>query len=156
MTRSEIHDSFSRRFGSEDERLLVAPAEIGKIETQFNVQLPASYCEFMEKQGAIQCPRLLFQIVDQKADLWPIACFWHLEDIIADTSLYIHGGMSAKLVGFASDSMGNLFGFDRAEISVKKDDAQVWFFDHDFCEVSVLAKTFDSWLECYLNLKDPA
>jgi hypothetical protein len=62
--------------------------------------------------------------------------------------------MSEQLVEFASDSMGNLFCFRRvAPDSPRADDAEVWFFDHEFCRDSKVADSFDAWLLSYLKLK---
>jgi len=57
--------------------------------------------------------------------------------------------MPDDIIGVASDCMGNMIGFRRqAETS---DDAPVVFFDHDFVEVSELARSFDEFLSWYLD-----
>jgi hypothetical protein len=64
-------------------------------------------------------------------------------------------GMPDDLIAFGNDSSGNLFCFKRhMPQAVRQDDLPVWFFDHDFVDVSQVAESFDGWLLSYLKLLD--
>lgn len=79
-----------------------------------------------------------------------------LAEVREGTKSYRSAGMPEHLIGFASDSMGNLFCFRRVTpASPRADDAEVWFFDHEFCGESRVASGFDEWLLSYLRLKEP-
>jgi len=154
MTRAEIHQRFVARFGGSRASAPFTQADLGCVEAHFRIRLPASYCEFVTTHGAVRCnAQLLDLIVDQDSNLWDIAEFLPAAQVISNTTLYVRGGMSDKLVGFASDSMGNLFGFERSTLAEKREDGPVWFFDHEFCKEELLEKSFDSWLSKYLTLK---
>jgi hypothetical protein len=66
--------------------------------------------------------------------------------------------MPDTFIGFASDCMGNLFGFQRlAPSAVPPSDSVVYVFDHDFMEVSPVAPSFVSFLAAYIAIpEEPA
>jgi hypothetical protein len=65
--------------------------------------------------------------------------------------------MPDDLIGFGNDSMGNMFCFKKLNPnSERPDDLSIWFFEHDFNEVSRISESFNSWLESYISLKESA
>jgi len=59
-------------------------------------------------------------------------------------------GMPHHLVAFASDCAGNKFSFSTSP-NGRSD--EVWFFDHDFNTVDLVADSFEGWLEQFAKLK---
>lgn len=132
----------------------VAASDIERIERELATVLPRSYIDFLLAHGPIYTPSLLELIVDGGHDLWDLMELCKVDDVIKDTKGYWSAGMSEELIGFASDSMGNMFCFRRvAPGESRPDDAEVWFFDHDFCKDSKIEDGFDNWLLNYLKLK---
>jgi hypothetical protein len=89
-----------------------------------------------------------------EGEQWDVLVTSETTGVIEGTRDYWSAGMSEQLVGFASDSLGNLFCFRRvAPGSSRAEDAEVWFFDHDFCSDRKVADSFDEWLLSFLKLK---
>ncbi len=154
MTRAEIHQAFVSEFHQGEPPAPVSASDIQRVEEEFVTVLPQSYITFMQTHGAVHTPALLSLIVDGEHEQWDIMVISETTEVIEGTKAYWSGGMSKRLVGFASDSAGNLFCFLRVEPgSARTDDAEVWFFDHDFCKDSKVAGSFDEWLFSYLKLK---
>ena len=108
----------------------------------------------MQKHGAVQTPSVLSLIVDGEHEQWDVMSISKIAELIEGTKGYWSAGMSEQLVGFASDSMGNLYCFRRvASKTPRADDSEVWFFDREFCSDSKVADSFDEWLLSYLKLK---
>lgn len=142
-----------RRFCSARAKVPISNADLDQAEKRLGVFFPVTYREFAATYGAVSAPALLDLIVRNEADLWDINSFFSASECADTTEMYRSGGMSARLVAFAGDSMGNAFCFDQADLITKRpDDAPVWFFDHEFCEDSQLSESFDAWLEAYLAL----
>ena len=154
MKRDEIHSKFVSDFAAVGKATSVLSTEIDKIEPALGVVLPASYRAFMTRYGTITCPDLLDAVVDQESDLWDIQSFHAATEVIDATKGYVAAGMRDGLIAFATDSMGNMFCFDKKDLSKLRDDAPVWFFDHDFCTDSRIADSFDAWLKSYSSLKE--
>lgn len=137
--------------------MLPSPAadlDIQRVEQELSTVLPQAYITFMQAHGAVRTPSLLSLIADGRHEQWDVMALSELAEVSADTKSYWSAGMPEHLIGFASDSMGNLFCFRRvAPASPRADDAEVWFFDHEFCSESRLANGFDEWLLSYLKLR---
>ncbi len=132
----------------------VAVLDIASAEQELATVLPQSYITFMQKYGAVQTPSVLSLIVDGEHEHWDLMAISKIAELIEGTKSYWSAGMSEQLVGFATDSMGNLFCFRRVGPKTPRaDDAEVWFFDHEFCSDSKVADSFDQWLLSYLKLK---
>jgi hypothetical protein len=132
----------------------VVAADIQRAERELSTVFPQSYITFMQTHGPVQTPSLLSLIVDGEHGLWDITVISEIPEVIEATRGYWLAGMPETLVGFARDSMGNLFCFRRvAPGSRRADDAEVWFFDHEFCKDKKIAASFDEWLLSYLKLK---
>jgi hypothetical protein len=153
MTRSEIQQAFVRRFCPARPEVPVFASDLDQAEERLGVLFPIAYREFATTYGVVSAPILLDLIVKNEASLWDIRSFFSASECADTTEMCRSGGMSARLVAFASDSMGNIFCFDQGDLlNERPDDAPVWFFDHEFCEDSRLSESFDSWLKAYLAL----
>lgn len=150
--RADIYSTFVERFSDGELALLPSEDDLEQIETEFQTRLPRAYREFIKRHGCIQTPSLLDSIEEQEVDLWDIAAFNEPRQITETAQMYLDDGLADNLIPFASDSMGNMFCFSSEVSGTALDDAAVFIFDHDFCEVTKLADSFDSWLEQYLNL----
>lgn len=154
MTRDDIHQSFVSKFHEGPPPVHVADSEIQRAERELATVLPESYITFMQAHGAVHTPSILSLIVNGKSDQWDLMDIFEIKDLIEGTRGYWSGGMSDQLIGFASDSMGNLFCFRRvAPFAQRPNDAEVWFFDHEFCSESKIVDSFDEWLLNYIKLK---
>jgi hypothetical protein len=154
MTRAKIHKLFVSEFHQGEPPVPVAASDIQRIERELATVLPKSYVTFMQSQGSVYTPSLLSLIVDGEHEQWDVTSISKVAEVIEGTRGYWSAGMPEELVGFASDSMGNLFCFRRVDAgSPRADDAEVWFFDHDFCSDSKVAESFDEWLLSYIKLK---
>lgn len=156
MNRQEIHEKFIKEFHyGEVEKLSLH--EIHEIEINLNTVLPQSYIDFLTRYSEAYSPSLLSLIVDEDADLHDLQNITSIKDTIEGTKMCWSGGMPDDLIGFGNDSMGNMFCFKKIDpYSERPDDLPVWFFDHDFVEVSQISDSFDSWLEAFILLKESA
>lgn len=153
MTRAEIHSLFVSKFHRGDPPAPVSMAEIGRGERELGTVFPQSYITFMQTHGSVRTPSILSLIVAGMHEMCDVMVFSEISDVIEGTRSYWSAGMSEQMVGFASDSMGNLFCFRRVDPdTVRADDAEIWFFDHDFCSDSKIADGFDEWLLSYITL----
>jgi hypothetical protein len=154
MTRAQIQQEFVAAFSEGEPAILATASDLATMEQELGTSLPQSYVAFMQTHGAIRTPSMLKLVVDTESDLWALEDFITPGEAIRDTKLYWSGGMSAELVGFAGDGMGNLFCFRRLRTGAPRpDDVPVCFFDHEFPDAnSELAKSFDEWLASYLKL----
>jgi hypothetical protein len=154
MTRADIHKLFVFEF---HQGTLPAPAtvsDVRRVERELGTALPQSYLTFIQTHGSVRTPSLLSLIADGEHESGDLMVICEIAEVIKGTRGYWSAGMSDQLIGFASDSMGNLFCFRRVEPgSHRMDDAEVWFFDHEFCKVKKIADGFDAWLFSYLKLK---
>ena len=131
--------------------------ELHLIEKDLGTVFPQSYIDFMLIYGEAYAPSLLGLIVDEDADIHDLQNITSIKGTIEGTKMYWSGGMPDDLIGFGNNSMGNMFCFKKINPnSERPDDLPVWFFDHDFNEVSQISESFDSWLESYISLKESA
>lgn len=153
MTRAEIHQLFVAEFHQGKPAAPFASSDIQRIESELATVLPRSYTTFIETHGSIHTPSLLSLIVDGGHEQWDVMNFFDAAAVVNDTKNSWSAGMSEQLVGFASDSMGNFFCFRRVALGTSRaDDAEIWFFDHEFCNDSKIADGFDEWLLSYIKL----
>jgi hypothetical protein len=154
MTRDEIHSQFFKRFCTPIASLPVELHEIESTQMRLGIEFPDSYRHFILTYGAVHSPELLSLIVGTQSELWDIHSFMPAIECAQMTECYREAGMSNRLIAFAGDSGGSVFCFESADLSHgRADDAAIWFFDHDFCEDSKVAESFDSWLESYLKIQ---
>jgi hypothetical protein len=145
---TELHQKFMDQFHS-GELKRETESSINECQNQMNTVLPESYCSFMKNQGVCFSPDIL-DLIDDDSELWPLQNIESLPSIVETTKVYQDGGMPQGFIIFASDCMGNVFCFNQTE--EKQADAPVYFYDHDFDEMSKVADSFDEWLKSYLDL----
>jgi hypothetical protein len=156
MTRSELHLLFVTEYAKDGLSPVPIPQEGETVELALGTVLPQSYLSFLRTHGAPFTPGILKLIVKSGRDTPDLREFLTVEEVVRNSRLYWSGGMSDQLIGFASDCMGSAFCFRRQPVGTKRpDDAEVWFFDHDYCTERALADSFDDWLLSLLKLKRP-
>jgi len=126
----------------------VSEEELREVEKKLHSCLPADYKQAVLDVGL---PRptiaLLDAIVDQELDIDAIGDFYLPSEIIVETLDWREMGMPENLIAFASDGCGNKFCFDTGNGSKK-----IWFFDHDFGTVKLIAGSFDAWLTALCDI----
>lgn len=160
MTREEIQSSFVKRFFAPRQNGAnpVTSEALCRVEKELKISFPTAYFNFLTQHGPVFTPSILDLVTGGDTEQPPAGAsfdvqeFFNSTEIVKTHQLYTSGGMEAWLVPIASDSMGNVFGFKREEISPRPNDSPVWIFDHDFCEIHLVAESFDGWLASFLRL----
>jgi len=158
MKREEIHRRFVTEFAS-GESCPSAQADLVRVEKVLGTIFPQSFVQFMTTFGAVHTPRILDLVTGGESEVAPEGASFDVQEfmtpdaILETTRMYHSGGMDESVIAIASDCMGNVFGFRKCAGSERPDDAALLIFDHDFCKVSEEAKSFDSWLKSFLDLK---
>ena len=126
-------------------------ASLEKGEREIGFTLPESYKEAVLKVGL---PRptiaLLDFICDEELDLPDLSEFHGPAEIAASTTGWREAGMPTHLVAIANDCSGNQFAFSTKP---SNNEDEIWFWDHDFDTVELVAGSFEAWLRLYINLK---
>lgn len=73
--------------------------------------------------------------------------FWEIERIIEDKKSEWTSQLATDIIPFASDCMGNIFGFLTADLKLERQTAAVYFFDHDFDTVDKIFESFTDWID---------
>lgn len=154
MRRHELHARFVARFADALSIGAMTEDRVTSIERQLDVRFPSAYREFLLGYGPVRFDGELRSIVSYQIDLWDIRSLLTEAELLEVTRLYANAGLRTSLVGIASDSMGNLFCFERADLRERRDDAPIWFFDHEFGVDAKVAAGFDRWLSRYAELPD--
>ena len=133
----------------------VSEADLAMVEKRFETRLPEDYRREVLNVGL---PRptieLLDAIVDGELDVHSLGYFYSPDQIIEETIGWREIGMPPQLVAIASDGGGNKFCFDADRLkSGTADRDAVWFFDHDFGTVSVVAPSFEAWISAYNDVE---
>jgi hypothetical protein len=127
--------------------------DIARIECELRTRLPLSFVQFLRLCGGAYTPALLDTIVSAGLANHDLANIFTPDELIRLTRLYWSGGMSTDLIGFAVDSLGNVFCFERVwSDTPRPDDLPVWFFDHDVVSAEVIFQSYDQWLMSYVRL----
>lgn len=130
--------------------LPIQSLQLDEAESALGLSLPPAYRTAVLEVGL---PRptasLLHSIVETSADLHDVAEFLNPAEIVCSTQEWRELGLPSHLIAFASDCMGNLFGFDGLKAT---DQDGVWFYDHDSGETRSVAPSFEEWLKPYLDL----
>lgn len=116
-----------------------------KAEYVLKARLPVAYRMVVLSLGLPQ-PNLslLHSIVEANLNLADVNHFCTPEQMIENTTVWRSMGLPAEMVAFASDCNGNLFVFDPEE--------RVAFFDHDEADVTVIADSFDEWIDAFAQV----
>jgi hypothetical protein len=161
MRRVDLQSEFAARFSAPRLKPAahVTDADLRAVEAALKTTFPRSYVEFATTHGPLFTPDILHKLVDAREAGKPapkgfeVQEFFSASEIIDTHRLYVSGGMDDRLIPFAMDCGGSVFGFRQEEKAERPDDAVVLFFDHDYCKVSVQADSFDAWLEAFLVLE---
>lgn len=145
MTK-EIFREFANTFSQEAVGREATPEAISEVETKLGYVFPAAYKEYVVEFGATYVPDILDIVVEKELDLPDIQEILLVSELVSTNEMYWSGGMPKDYVGFASDSMGNMFCFRKAqELS-----DQIYYFDHDFGEVTGLEVTLSELFSLYI------
>jgi hypothetical protein len=124
------------------------------VEKELNVLFPESFLQFAGHYGAIHTPDIqdLIEGVEggTKGGRFDVQEFYSPNDILRTTQAYHAAGMDDSLVVFATDRLGNVFGFRGVAGAPRPDDATVYLFDHADCKTSAVTLSFDFWLQSFL------
>lgn len=160
MTRSAIQSAFVRLFADAKKQHAVTESDVLQAENELATTFPRSYLDFITTYGAVWTPSILDLVTGGESEVPPEGASWDVLQFLAGSELveaaqgYWSGGMESILVPFASDSMGNVFGFRRGIVQSRPDDGPVLFFDHDFCKIHEEAASFDAWLSSFIRLHE--
>ena len=126
----------------------VDAGELAAVEASLGL-LPQSYKRAIVAHGLPYPAVALREAIDAgDLELPDISEFLPPDEIVNTTEGWRQFGLPGHMVVFASDCLGNLFCFE----SGKPDEDAVWFFDHDFDELSRLAPSFRDWLAGYCGI----
>ena len=157
MNRLEVHTQFADRFAETNESQKIPSIEdIQQLEVRLGTIFPASYVQFITQIGPIFTPTLLDLVTGGESEEAPegasfeVQNFFDLPEIEEAAKAYWAAGMDKSLIPFASDSMGNLFGFLRRIEPQRIDDLPLHIFDHDFDTIEEEQISFDGWLESFI------
>lgn len=158
MNRKEIQEQFVVEFAAGEPSSFAADDK-SRVEKEFDTLFPHSFVEFAIRFGAIHTPSILDLLTGgelaaaSEGASFDVQEFMSPSEILEITRMYHSAGMNDSIVAIAFDCMGNVFGFHKFVEPGRSDDAPVLIFDHDFCEFSEEAESFDSWLKSFLDLK---
>lgn len=145
----EIFNTFNTRFNKNVDLEKASEADIENLNKQLNIIVPKDFRLFLTKFGNIYTPNILDIIVDKDIELPVIQEFWPTENIINDKQNEWTAHLSTDLIPFASDSMGNIFGFLAADLQEERETCSVHFFNHDYDTVEKVSNSFSEWIESY-------
>lgn len=125
---------------------LVSEHELEGAERSIQTRLPADYRSAVLQFGLPRpSAKLLDAIVDRELDLRDVSDFLSPLEIVSVTEDWRDLGLPEELVAFATDCMGNLFCFCTAAEAGSS--IPVFFFNHDYRTVDVIAPSFTHWIE---------
>lgn len=145
----EIFNKFRDRFNENEDLEKASESDIERLKSELGIIIPNEVKLFLTEFGNIYSPELLDLIVDNEIDLWDIQEFWTTERIIYDKQNEWTSQLSTDLIPFASDSMGNIFGFLTADLKQEKESCAVYFFDHDLETIKKVSNSFSEWINQY-------
>jgi hypothetical protein len=130
----------------------VRESELKEVEDRFQFVFPKPYKDEVLRIGLPSTTiALLSFIVDRRLDMADGSDFFDGRSMIETTEGWHELGLPKNLVAFAKDCMGNLFAFSRESSG----ESAVWFYDHDFDEVTEVSEDFLSWVESYCKIVSP-
>ncbi|MES2543946.1 MAG: SMI1/KNR4 family protein [Bacteroidota bacterium] len=153
----EYQRTFFNRFGVNSETSLAKPFQIeefNSIEERLKIEFPESYKHFALKYGNIWTPNILELIEEKEIEIADVQEFWNVEQIILDKENEWTSNIEENLIPFASDCMGNIFCFAFKDLTSRKSDCNIYYYDHDFDSVENLSISFEQWIEQYNEISD--
>lgn len=128
------------------------PKEIHDTEAAIGLTLPSGYKTLVSVYGNVYTPDILDAVVEQNLDLPNVQNFMLPREALVDTRLYVGAGMPEGYFGFASDCGGSMFCFSLKDLAEGTRDSAVWFFDHDFVDMTRQSDNFLEWLSVYVEI----
>ena len=144
---------FSDRFNQNNAIVPVLQSDIDKLENEFKIKFPDDYIGFMIRFGNVRTPDILNIILANDLDLDDIQQFWTINQIIEDKCIGRSSKPKTGLIPFASDCLGNIFGFLAADLQKGIQQCPVYFYDHDFDTMDKLVLSFSALIDQYVNIK---
>lgn len=126
--------------------------EIQRTEAALGFALPSGYKTLAIVYGDVYTPDILDAVVEQNLDLRDVQNIILPAEALEDTRLYVSAGMPEGYFGFASDAGGSMFCFSLDDLAEGTGDSAVWFFDHDFVDMTRESGSFLEWLRCYIEI----
>jgi len=148
----ENFNLFYNRFNQNEFNEPNSETEIQSFETKFQINFPTEYRLFLSTYGDLYTPDILDLVCDNELDLNDVQDFWKIEKIRYDKEKEWTSQLDIDLIPFASDCMGNIFGFKMEELRNKEQPEHIYFFDHDFDTIVKVSNSFVEWLDQYLKL----
>ena len=143
---------FFERFNKNNDAKLINQLDIDKIENEFVINLPNDYKDFIKRFGDTWTPNILDIIVESEKELNDIQQIWAIDQIIDDKKTGWTSQLNVDIIPFASDCMGNIFGFITSDLKKTNEESPVYFFDHDFDTVEKICESFTKLIEIYNKL----
>lgn len=143
---------FVDKYNKNEEIKLATQTEIELLEKEFSIHLPADYKNFITTYGNIWTPDILDIVVDNQLDMNDVQEFWEIEKIVEDKKSEWTSQLQTDIIPFASDCMGNIFGFLTADLKVLRETADIYFFDHDFDTVDKISDSFTDWMDKFNSI----
>jgi len=154
MERSVIFQKFVEKWTHPEYRPTpVLKQSLEDCARELEVAFPNSYIEYVTIHGSGgPTIELLNSIVDGELEINDLSDIHTPDEIIDSLESFESSGMPNELIPIASDSMGNMFCFERYEISKPREDAAIWFFDHDFDTVEKTHDSFTAWINEFVQI----
>jgi hypothetical protein len=152
----EYQRTFFNRFGVNSQKSPAKPfqlEEFNSMEERLNIEFPRSYKYFALTYGNIWTPNILDLIDEMGIEIADVQEFWNAERIVFDKENEWTSNIES-LIPFASDCMGNIFCFAVEDLKSKKDDCNIYFYDHDFDTIENLSISFEQWIEQFNRIND--
>jgi hypothetical protein len=153
----EYQRTFFNNFGVNSQTSTVKPFQLDEfnaMEKRLNIEFPKSYKHFALTYGNIWTPNILDLIDENEIEIADVQEFWDAEKIIFDKENEWTSNIEENVIPFASDCMGNIFCFAIKDLKLRKDDCNVYFYDHDFDTIENVSISFEEWIEQYNGISD--
>jgi len=145
----EIIDNFVDKWGDKTEpfRNDFSMKKLNQIESKLNIEFPEAYKYLLENYHNYYYPRILDNISDKGIEAFDLRDLVKIGEMVELTIAYEKAGMPLGFIGFASDSMGNMFCFSKEELQSNERESKVYVFDHDYAKMKELAISFIEWIQ---------
>ena len=153
----EYQRNFLNRFGVNSKTSPAKPFQLEEfncMEERLKIKFPKSYKNFALTFGNIWTPNILDLIDEKEVEIADVQEFWNAERIIFDKENEWTSNIEENLIPFASDCMGNIFCFAVKDLTSRKDDCDIYYYDHDFDSIENLSISFEQWIEQFNEISD--